>query len=150
LFNDLPVPAAMTTMVHAWREEMRRVQYFTIDSKTVVKLGAPDEAKLKELYEQQKNRFMRPEYRHLGALLLTTEEAKKRLEISDEDVRTAYEGDKTARVIEEKRHVRQIGFKDKAAAEAAALADPGVQRAMEGKAPKKVVVVPNRIVNIVV
>ncbi len=39
---------------------------------------------------------------------------------------------------------------DKAAAEAAAFADPGVQRAMEGKPPKKVVVVPNRIVNIVV
>jgi leucyl-tRNA synthetase len=39
---------------------------------------------------------------------------------------------------------------DKALAEQAALADPGVQRAMEGKAPKKVVVVPNRIVNIVV
>ena len=38
---------------------------------------------------------------------------------------------------------------DKAAAEAAALADPGVQRALEGKTPKKVVVVPNRIVNIV-
>jgi len=39
---------------------------------------------------------------------------------------------------------------DKAAAEAAALADPAVQRTLEGKAPKKVVVVPNRIVNIVV
>jgi len=33
--------------------------------------------------------------------------------------------------------------------EAAALADEGVQRALEGKAPKKVIVVPNRIVNIV-
>jgi leucyl-tRNA synthetase len=39
---------------------------------------------------------------------------------------------------------------DKALAEQAALADPGVQRAMEGKPAKKVVVVPNRIVNIVV
>jgi leucyl-tRNA synthetase len=38
---------------------------------------------------------------------------------------------------------------DKANAEAAALAEPTVQRALEGKAPKKIVVVPNRIVNIV-
>jgi peptidyl-prolyl cis-trans isomerase D len=120
LFDDVPVPTAMTSMVHAWREETRRVQYFTLDPKTVVKLGEPDEAKLKELYEQQKSRFMRPEYRHLGALLLTTAEAKKRLEISDEDIRQAYDGDKSARVIEEKRHIRQIAFKDKAAAEAAA------------------------------
>lgn len=35
-------------------------------------------------------------------------------------------------------------------AEAAALAEEGVKRAMEGKVPKKVIVVPNKIVNIVV
>ena len=34
-------------------------------------------------------------------------------------------------------------------AEAAALADPGVVRALDGKPVKKVIVVPNRIVNIV-
>jgi leucyl-tRNA synthetase len=39
---------------------------------------------------------------------------------------------------------------DKAVVEAAALAVETVQRAMEGKTPKKVIVVPNRIVNIVV
>jgi leucyl-tRNA synthetase len=33
--------------------------------------------------------------------------------------------------------------------EAAALKDEAVVRALEGKAPKKVIVVPNRIVNIV-
>jgi leucyl-tRNA synthetase len=39
---------------------------------------------------------------------------------------------------------------DKLAAEAAALADVGVQRALEGKAPKKVIVVPNRVINVVI
>ncbi|WP_416898730.1 MAG: leucine--tRNA ligase [Minwuia sp.] len=39
---------------------------------------------------------------------------------------------------------------DKAEVEARALAEPNVQRAMDGKPPKKVVVVPNRIVNVVV
>ena len=38
---------------------------------------------------------------------------------------------------------------DAKAVEAAALADEGVIRALDGKAPKKVIVVPNRIVNIV-
>jgi leucyl-tRNA synthetase len=38
---------------------------------------------------------------------------------------------------------------DNAAVEAAALRDEGVIRALEGKAPKKVIVVPGRIVNIV-
>jgi leucyl-tRNA synthetase len=35
-------------------------------------------------------------------------------------------------------------------AEAAALADPAVRRAMEGKAPRRVIVVPDKIVNVVV
>jgi leucyl-tRNA synthetase len=39
---------------------------------------------------------------------------------------------------------------DKAVAEQAALEQEAVRRALEGKAPKKVVVVPNRIVNIVI
>jgi leucyl-tRNA synthetase len=38
---------------------------------------------------------------------------------------------------------------DSKSVETAALADEGVVRALEGKAPKKVIVVPNRIVNIV-
>ena len=37
-----------------------------------------------------------------------------------------------------------------AEAEAAALAQPTVQRAMEGKAPRKIILVPNRIINVVV
>jgi leucyl-tRNA synthetase len=39
---------------------------------------------------------------------------------------------------------------DQKAAEAAALSDPNVQRALDGKSVKKVIVVPNRIVNVVV
>ncbi len=39
---------------------------------------------------------------------------------------------------------------DKAAVEAAALADPAAEKWLEGKAPKKVIVVPGRIVNIVI
>jgi leucyl-tRNA synthetase len=39
---------------------------------------------------------------------------------------------------------------DSKAVEAAALADEAVLRALEGKAPKKIIVVPNRIVNIVI
>jgi leucyl-tRNA synthetase len=38
---------------------------------------------------------------------------------------------------------------DNKTVEAAALAEDGVIRALDGKAPKKVILVPNRIVNIV-
>ncbi len=39
---------------------------------------------------------------------------------------------------------------DKAAVEAAALADPAAEKWLEGKTPKKVIVIPGRIVNIVI
>jgi leucyl-tRNA synthetase len=39
---------------------------------------------------------------------------------------------------------------DKVEAESRALADAGVQRALDGKTPKKVIVVPNRVINVVV
>ncbi|MEM9141182.1 MAG: leucine--tRNA ligase, partial [Pseudomonadota bacterium] len=39
---------------------------------------------------------------------------------------------------------------DQATVEAAALSDPGVARVLDGKAPRKVIVVPERIVNVVV
>jgi leucyl-tRNA synthetase len=38
---------------------------------------------------------------------------------------------------------------DKAAIENITLADPNVQKMLEGKTPKKVVVVPGRLVNVV-
>lgn len=38
---------------------------------------------------------------------------------------------------------------DQKSAEQAALEDPAVQKALEGKSPKKVIVVPNRIINVV-
>ena len=39
---------------------------------------------------------------------------------------------------------------DDRAVESAALADPGVIRAIDGKAVRRVIVVPNRIVNVVI
>jgi leucyl-tRNA synthetase len=39
---------------------------------------------------------------------------------------------------------------DKTAIESIALASEGAQKFMEGKAPKKIIVVPGRLVNIVV
>ena len=39
---------------------------------------------------------------------------------------------------------------DRAFAESAALADPAVRRGLDGRTPRKVIVVPNRIVNVVV
>ena len=122
MFQNLPVPAAMVGLVHNFREETRTVQHFTIDPGKVVKLAEPSEAQLKETFSGQQRQFVTPEFRQLGVLLLSADEIKSQLAITDDELRKAYDGDKVAQTIGEKRRIQQIPYKDKAAAEAAAKA----------------------------
>ena len=50
----------------------------------------------------------------------------------------------------DRRAITAAKGSDKAALEGAALALPNVQRTLDGAAPKKIIVVPDRLVNIVV
>ena len=49
-------------------------------------MEAPDETKLKAYYEENKRKFMAPEYRRAGVLLLSTDKLKDTVTISDEDL----------------------------------------------------------------
>ena len=125
LFQDMPVPAALASFMHNWRDETRTIQHFTVDVATQVKLGEPDEAKLKEIYEGQKRQFVTPEYRHVVVLALSASEVTKGLDVAEADIRKAYDNDSSVREVAERRRVQQIPFPDKAAAEAAAKAIAG-------------------------
>lgn len=122
MFQEVPVSATLSGLVHQWREETRTIQYFNVDGASQVKLGEPDDAKLKEVYDAQPRLFTTPEFRHVVVLALSGAEVTKSLEVPDADIRQAYEADKTGRELPEKRRILQIPFKDKAAAEAAAKA----------------------------
>lgn len=125
LFRDIPVSSALASLVHNWREETRTIQHFTVEPAKQVKLDEPDEAKLREVYEAQKSRFMTPEYRHVVVLVLSGADVAKALEVPEADIRKAYDADAAAREVPERRRVQQIPFKDKAAAEAAAKSIAG-------------------------
>jgi leucyl-tRNA synthetase len=80
-----------------------------------------------------------------GQLLVETPwpEADRRLTVDDSVTVAVQVNGKLRATIELPRDVAQ------AVAEAAALAEDAVQRALAGKAPRKVIIVPNRIVNVV-
>lgn len=122
MFQDVPVSSTLSNLVHQWREETRTIQYFSVDGATQVKLGEPDEAKLKEVFDAQPRLFVTPEFRHVVVLALSAADVMKNLEVSDDDIRKAYEADKANSELPEKRRILQIPYKDKAAAEAAAKA----------------------------
>jgi len=129
LSEAVVVPKAMIDVLHGYREETRILDYVRIDSDKVVKIEAPDEAKLKDTYEANKAQFATKPSRKLAVLVASMEDAKKRVKVSDEEAKAAYEQEKETYNTPEKRRVQQIAFPDKAAAEAAKAAIVAAPRA---------------------
>ncbi len=119
LTDAVVVPKAMVKLLHSYREEARILDYVRIDPDKVVKIEAPNEAKLKETYEVNKAQFATKPMRNLAVLLLSMDEAKNRVQVSDEEAKAAYEQEKGRYDTPEKRRLQQIAFPDKAAAAAA-------------------------------
>jgi len=119
LLGGLVPPQLLIDLLHRFAEETRVIEFMTPDYDKLIKVAEPDEAKLKEYYEQNKRQFMTPELRKINLLLMTRADAKTRLTPSDEEVRAAYERDKEKFNVPEKRRIEQLAFPDKAAAEKA-------------------------------
>jgi peptidyl-prolyl cis-trans isomerase D len=125
LINGIAVPDAIVEVMNAWRNETRIAEHFAIDADKAVTVPAPDDAKLKATYEASKASFMAPEARKLALLVLSIDQIKKGIEISDADAQASYDDTKNDYNTAERRRVQQIAFKDKAAAEAAKKAIAG-------------------------
>lgn len=119
LGNAVVVPPVVLDMQNAYLEETRVIEHTTIDPSKIAAPAEPDEAKLKETFERNKSSFVTPELRKIGLLLLSIDELKKSVMISDDEIKAAYEATKHSYETPEKRRVAQITFKDKAAADAA-------------------------------
>jgi peptidyl-prolyl cis-trans isomerase D len=120
LVESVQAPATTIEMLHKFREEARKISYFTVDPSKVPAVGEPDDAKLQELYEQRKATFMTQEQRNAAVMTLTVDDVKKNVTVTDADIKAAYEQDPERFNTPEKRRVQQISFADKAKAEAAA------------------------------
>jgi peptidyl-prolyl cis-trans isomerase D len=119
LMNSVAVPGPMIDLVNSWTQEKRVAQYFTIDAEKAVTVPEPDEAKLKQTYEDNKSKFTSPEYRKLAILALSVDSVKGKMDVSDAEIAAEYEDTKASYNTPERRRLQQIAFKDKKAAEAA-------------------------------
>ncbi len=133
LLDGIVAPTAAVDIIHRYREETRTIAYVTLDPAKSAKIADPDEAKLREYYEQNKRSFMAPEYRKINVLVLSTDEVKKLIPIKDEEVREYYEQNKAKFNDPERRHVLQLSFPDMAAAEKA-YAELSAAKSFEEKA----------------
>jgi peptidyl-prolyl cis-trans isomerase D len=119
LLGGLTPPQSLVELLHRYREETRVVAFFTPDYDKLVKVAEPDEAKLREYYEQNKRQYVTPELRKINLLVLTRDSVKARTAVGDADVKAAYEAAKDKYNVPEKRRIEQLAFPDKAAAEKA-------------------------------
>jgi peptidyl-prolyl cis-trans isomerase D len=117
--NATVVPPVLVDLQNSFLEETRVIEHATINPDKAPAPAAPDDAKLKETYERNTPAFTTPELRKIGVLLLSIDELKKSVTITDDEIKTAYEATKHTFEEPEKRRLAQITFKDKAAAEAA-------------------------------
>ncbi len=113
------VPKPILELMHAYAQEKRVIEWLNLDPQKSVTVTEPDEAKLKELYEAGKSKYMTQEYRKFEALFLSLDDLKKQAEIKDEEITASYETTKDSFNTPEQRRVQQIAFKDKASADAA-------------------------------
>lgn len=118
LVDGVAVPTTAVDIIYRFREEKRAVAYLTLDP-SKVQVPDADDAKLREYFELNKQSFAAPEYRKLNVLLVTTDEVKKLVPVSEAEVKAEYERDKEKYNDPEKRRVQQFSFPDIAAAERA-------------------------------
>ena len=119
MLENVAVPEVLQDVYRTYRDQQRIVRYFTIDPKKSVKLAEPTPEQLKKVYDADKAKFMTPETRELEVLMVTADDAKKKIKISDDDLKKDYEQSKDTFSVPEKRKLLQVAFKDKAAAEKA-------------------------------
>ena len=96
LIDGVAVPEASLELMNSWRNETRVAEHFTIDADKAVTVPDPDEAKLKAAYEANLKSFMAPEFRKIEALVLSVDEIKKTIEVSDADAQAAYDATKAS------------------------------------------------------
>jgi peptidyl-prolyl cis-trans isomerase D len=118
-------PAALVEAVYAYREEARVADTVEIASATMT-VEPPDEAAIQRYYDQNPDRFTAPEYRTVTYVTIEVDDIAKEINVSPEDIASAYQEREAEFTIAEQRSVEQIVLPDEATAERAkAMLDQG-------------------------
>lgn len=128
-------PAYLIETLHRYQGETRTIAHMTLNTEVSARVEAPDEAKLKAYYEQNKRRFVAPEFRKVPLILLTDAEVRKHIAVSEEEMKALYDREKDMFATPERRHIQQISFTDRAAAEKALAtlrAAPSFEEGLKG------------------
>lgn len=113
-------PDELVRVAYRYQNEQRDVTALVIRADKLPVAQKPTAAELQEYYEAYaEDKFITPEYRSFGYLLLTPEALADRVPVSDAEIDAVYADRRDQYTTPEKRAVSQMYFADEAAARAA-------------------------------
>tara|TARA_R110002072_G_scaffold2229_1_gene18259 strand:- start:2021 stop:3892 length:1872 start_codon:yes stop_codon:yes gene_type:complete len=119
-------PKQLVDKLYRFQNETRIADYLLVKNSRFEDLALPDAAELNSFYEENKNRYMAPDYRAVTLVQLRPDGLVPDMAVSEDDLREEYQARIADYTVPERRTVRQILFPS----EAEALA--GLDRLTEG------------------
>ena len=109
-------PDALDRVVFEIQHETRIADAVEIPLSAAPPPPAPTEQQLTRWYENHKDKYSTPEYRHVKAVVLSPETVGKEIQVSDDEIKSAYEARKASYNQPEKRTVQVLLANDEARA----------------------------------
>lgn len=113
-------PSVLETRLHLHRNEKRVATTTVVAVDGALDVGAPDDATVSQIREDQADRYTTPERRSASFILLTAEHAMGDVTVTEEDLRKRYEEGLASYTTPETRVIHQIRFDDEETARRAA------------------------------
>ena len=119
--GDLSPPKAWLDAINQFQNELRSVNYVVLGPAQAGDIPQPTDEELSKYFDERKIMFRAPEYRKIDVVAVTPAELAKWMEISDDDIKSAYAESSSSRfTTPERRHIQQIIFPTMTDAQAAA------------------------------
>ncbi len=120
LSQGIAAPDAFYAAFSQYQTEKRVFDYVVVDRASVPAIAAPGDTELTKWFEENKTKFIAPEYRKLQLVRLIADDIAKPGDLSAQEVAAEYETLKAGYTQPEQRRIQQIAFPDAAAAKAGA------------------------------
>ncbi|PWC49882.1 peptidylprolyl isomerase [Azospirillum sp. TSA6c] len=112
----LTPPQPLVQDLYRYRGEKRVAEVVTLPNASIGDVGVPDDATIKQAYDDHQVRFTAPEYRALTVARLSPDALAKDIKIDDAQLRKAYEERANEFGAPEKRSVQMVVTDDEAKA----------------------------------
>lgn len=112
----ITAPKPLVEALYRYRGEKRVAEVVTLPNASIGDVGVPDDAEITRSYEDHQVRFTAPEYRALTVVSLTPDLLAKDVQITDEQLKTAYDERASEFGAPEKRTVQMALVSDEAKA----------------------------------